>query len=170
MKQYWKYLKYVLEHKKNVYIQGRKLGLGVWQLLKHDLSKFSISEFGAYANYFFGNKEKTDKTKSAFDKAWQHHKNHNTHHWQNWFSNEHQASWNMPNDLAKEMVADWMAMTVKFHPDKDTHSETYIWYKSQKDIRLSGSTQKYVEFFFEYKYFTDDIAVLDKYSYVGSSK
>jgi hypothetical protein len=48
------YLKYIIEHKKNVFIEGRKLGLSRWQLLKHDLSKFSRSEFKQYRDYFFG--------------------------------------------------------------------------------------------------------------------
>ena len=54
MKTTIKYLKYIIEHKKNVFIEGRKLGLSRWQLLKHDLSKFSRSEFKQYRDYFFG--------------------------------------------------------------------------------------------------------------------
>ncbi len=54
MKKTFKYLHYIIEHKINVFIEGRKLGLGFWQLLKHDMSKFSRHEFKQYKGYFFG--------------------------------------------------------------------------------------------------------------------
>ena len=48
MKLYYEYLKYVLEHKKNVFKTCRKRGLKL-HALTHDLSKFSPSEFIPYA-------------------------------------------------------------------------------------------------------------------------
>ena len=53
MKKISNYIFYILEHKKNVLIEGRKLGLGFWQLLKHDFSKFSRDEFHQYKQNFF---------------------------------------------------------------------------------------------------------------------
>ncbi len=49
-----KYLSYIIEHKINVFVQGRKLDLGIWQLLIHDLSKLSRYEFKQYKKKFFG--------------------------------------------------------------------------------------------------------------------
>lgn len=54
MKENVKYLFYILEHKRNVFLEGRKLGVPTLQLLRHDLSKFSRHEFKAYRQKFFG--------------------------------------------------------------------------------------------------------------------
>lgn len=54
LKAHWAYLKYVAKHKKYVYEEGRKLGVGRWQLLKHDLSKLSPSEWSPYVRKFYG--------------------------------------------------------------------------------------------------------------------
>lgn len=52
--KYLKYLKYILKHKYYVAVECFKMGL-IWRGLVHDLSKLRLSEFGAYANYFYGN-------------------------------------------------------------------------------------------------------------------
>lgn len=54
LKMYWNYFKYVLEHKKNVFIECWKEGLYI-HAFTHDLSKFSILEFKSYAKKFYGN-------------------------------------------------------------------------------------------------------------------
>jgi len=55
MKKYLDYLKYVLEHKKNVFIECWKEGL-YFHAFTHDLSKLLPCEFFPYANYFYSDK------------------------------------------------------------------------------------------------------------------
>lgn len=69
---YWKYFKYIMEHKKNVFIECMILAKQYWNekywrksnrkaarelfvhAFTHDLSKFSSKEFKAYAQFFHG--------------------------------------------------------------------------------------------------------------------
>ena len=124
MKQYVEYFKYVLEHKKNVFIEmwneerysyEKRM---IWYGLSHDLSKFSILEFKAYANWFHskdGIKNKNNDIvklamKQDFEKAWQHHKDKNKHHWNYWY----ERKLYMPYKYVRQMLIDWNAMSRKF--------------------------------------------------------
>lgn len=120
------YLWYVLVHKYWVFVFGRKLGVPVWRLVTHDLSKFSRAEWGPYARWFYSKAPNnrswyaiwkegeglnlpyelepytTARTlKRAFEHAWAHHWRNNLHHWEGWGGNA------MPETYVREMVADW---------------------------------------------------------------
>lgn len=84
---HWKYLKAVLRHKRFVYEEGRALGLGIWQCLIHDWTKFLPVMWGPYARAFYGPKNvKTGKPdgRPDFDRAWLFHQRWERHHWQAW--------------------------------------------------------------------------------------
>jgi len=53
------------------------------EVKSHDDSKLSVHEFTQYRNYFFP-AQGEEKDNSSFLVAWEHHKAHNEHHWQNW--------------------------------------------------------------------------------------
>jgi len=113
---YFKYLVYLLEHKKNVFICCFKRGL-YWHGLTHDLSKFLPDEFIPYARFFYG-KYSTEKQKQInkdFDKAWDKHKQRNKHHWE---SPLHKLGKDgeliMCEKYIKQMVCDLEAMALKF--------------------------------------------------------
>lgn len=163
MKKHWRNLVYVIEHKKNVFIEGRKLGLGIWQLLKHDLSKFSLIEWFGYANFFFNppygvhyknkedklfsNRVKNQKIRAAFNLAWLNHKHKNKHHWQYWLDIKDKkiVAIKMPKRYMLEMLADWNAVSRKFHPDKPRREATFERYQEQTDIILHNRTRFTVE-------------------------
>ncbi len=149
MKQYFKNLNYILEHKRNVYIEGRKLGVGRIQLLKRDLSKLTSNEFTQYARSFFGAK-KSDKIDSDMNLAWLNHKHKNKHHWQYWLDikNKEIVPLEMPSKYFLEMLADWNAMSRKFHPDIDRHDATYRWFSEQTDIILHPNNLSWLEYYF----------------------
>lgn len=151
LKIYWKYFKYVMEHKKNVFLECWFDGGVSLHAFTHDLSKFSPKEFFAYANWFHsrcGVKYKLgqnlceydDSThidlKRDFEKAWQHHKDHNKHHWNYW--NERQCD--MPNRYVNQMIIDWKAMGRKFG---DTAQEFYL--KNFDNIKLTSGVRLSVE-------------------------
>lgn len=130
MKMYYRYLKYILEHKKNVFIEcinlakeylnekydkkyNRKLAKQlIIHAFTHDLSKFSSKEFKPYAVKFFGNDVeyayKHDYIEEQFNKAWEHHYKHNKHHPEYW------AGKDMPFKYIRFMVCDLKAMSRKF--------------------------------------------------------
>lgn len=110
MKKYWDYFKYVMEHKKNVFIECMKEGL-ILHAFTHDLSKFSPLEFFAYANHDFS----SDKYDEKFERAWVHHQKRNKHHWNYWVVDAYKRkAIRMPTKYVKQMVCDWRAMSRKF--------------------------------------------------------
>ncbi|MCF8002324.1 MAG: DUF5662 family protein [Halanaerobiales bacterium] len=104
-----KYLLYILEHKWNVFKVAIKKGHYL-HALTHDISKFSGSEFWAYAAYFYKDKE---KYKHQFEMAWRHHYFNNKHHWQHWIDREGKPI-EIPDQYIEQMIIDWEAMGLKF--------------------------------------------------------
>ena len=114
IKKHSNYLKYILCHKYYVAVECFKQGL-IWRGIIHDWSKFLPSEWFAYADYFYG-----ERDESAFDSAWEHHKKFNDHHWEYWtISQDNPRSLRSLRSLATlpmsypaivEMLCDWMAM------------------------------------------------------------
>ena len=52
-------------------------------IANHDLSKLDKEEFTAYRDNFYPlSEESKQANKEEFDKAWEHHKENNAHHWQ----------------------------------------------------------------------------------------
>jgi len=133
IKQYYNYLKYILEHKKNVFktCWRRKLYL---HAITHDLSKLNPKEFIPYAEWFYGyhgiklekeyNHEQLNngmscisnnylECKRNFDKAWEHHYQNNHHHWDYWLD-EKGVPQRMDSKYLNQMICDWEAMSLKF--------------------------------------------------------
>jgi hypothetical protein len=140
MRAHWAYFKYVMRHKWFVLLAGRKIGVGWWQLLVHDFSKFSFAEWGAYVRSFYNPdgtkrdwKSRTARETAEFDWAWNHHQKTNPHHWQYWVltTDSDEPRYRvlpMPYKFVKEMVADWVgagrAITGRI--------EVHEWYKANR--------------------------------------
>lgn len=106
-----KYAWLTIKHKWFVFRAGRRLGVPVLRLLKHDLSKFGLAELVHYGRAFFGPADQP----MDFSKCWLHHQNHNDHHWEYWILRTNHdldsgslRSVPMARDATTEMVADWM--------------------------------------------------------------
>lgn len=151
---YWQYFKYVIEHKKNVFIECWKEGLYL-HAFTHDMSKFLPCEFIPYAKWFYedygiqlekdyGYERMNDgrsclsreylKRKHNFEKAWEHHYKHNKHHWDYWVDN------NMPINYIRQMICDWAGMSRKFG---DSAQEYYL--KHYEEFNMTRDTRFYVE-------------------------
>ena len=146
------YLKYIDEHRNNIYFAFRQhgqriclmlslIGLSYHKLRKriaeHDISKYASEEFDAYRNNFFP-KEGEEKDAFAFQKAWHHHYSVNDHHWQYWVKNGKAEE--MDRIALAEMILDWEAMSFKFK------SNPVDWYQKNKDeIILERHTRELVE-------------------------
>lgn len=102
-----------IKHKYYVYLAGRRLGVGWWQLVIHDWTKFTPAEYPHYQRQFFG--DKGDPV--GFARAWLHHQNHWPHHWEYWITRTNHAQGAqagivddclpMPEIYVREMLADW---------------------------------------------------------------
>lgn len=134
------YLDYIEEHYNNVQkaweeVQSKckdilfavdRFGMLDFAVEGHDLSKLDKEEFVHYREHFYPTEYETTQKTFIKDKpyyvplqidyfgdAWEHHKKVNTHHWENWTTD---------NSLSEEikvlccihMVCDWMAMSYKF--------------------------------------------------------
>ena len=109
----------------------------------HDLSKFSGSEFWAYANYFYKDKERYSH---EFEKAWRHHYLNNPHHWQYWINKNGEPE-EIPTKYLKQMIADWEAMALKFG---DTAQQYYL--NNYRNINLEYNTRLMLEYMLDLNY------------------
>jgi len=145
---YEKYVARVEEHIHAVrdacHLVGR---ITLVQMAEHDLSKYSEEEFIPYAQYFFPDPKDTiadeimkkGRTR-AFQIGWLHHVHHNPHHWQHWINGN--TILPMPNQFAREMVADWMGAS-QVYSGKGDMSE---WLgKNWPTLILHPDTRTYVE-------------------------
>ena len=138
----WRYLKYILAHKRFVFQAGLKFRVPIWRLIIHDYSKFFPVEWIAYREFFYG--ERTQVVKDAFRIAWLHHIHLNKHHWNYWVYVDEGSTpiLEMPEIYLREMMADWWgagrAITGRWRADE--------WYEENRDkIVLHPKTQAEVE-------------------------
>jgi hypothetical protein len=92
------------------------------EIKNHDVSKMSPEEFIPYQQQFAPVGDKPLKDNPVFLKAWEHHKEHNPHHWENWT----QRVESFPNENACHcvvMVCDWMAMGFAFGDTAESYYE-----------------------------------------------
>ena len=99
---------------------------------EHDLSKFSSEEFIRYCEEFYPIDGSSGGDHAAFKKAWEHHKENNQHHWENWTAKEFYDPYEAEMHCVC-MVVDWMAMGLTFG---DTAKEYYE--KNEMRIGLPG--------------------------------
>lgn len=79
------HFKTITKHRNKVIVHCYKAGI-LWQGLRHDLSKYTPTEFIPGVKYYTGKKspnegEREDK---GYSLAWLHHKGRNRHHFEYW--------------------------------------------------------------------------------------
>lgn len=108
-----------------------------WRGIKHDLSKYSPTEFFESARYWTGtsspiNEAKKDK---GYSLAWLHHRGRNTHHWAYWADNfsEGTTIYPMPKDDFIEMVCDFLGAGRAYSGDHFSYSNERAWWLRERD-------------------------------------
>jgi hypothetical protein len=152
VRQYIKYLGYLLRHKWYVTVECLKHGL-VWRGLTHDLDKFLPSMFVAYADQFYDpDGSKRSKTRNAdgsydptstgnlpFELAFFHHTRRCDHHWQYWVQATdlgEELVRPMLKGAVKEMVCDWIgAGRAQGTPDT-----LFWWQANSRKMRFAKET------------------------------
>lgn len=156
MIEYWLHFKYTMRHKWYVMCYCFQEGL-YWQGITHDLSKFTLSEFPQYAQYYFT--EETDKKYAMFCAARRHHETHNPHHWEHWIKTSSECVfgimlpvryiYNMPDKYVLEMICDWRAAgKAKGTSDGSFKSATLYYEQSKHRMTLSDATRRKLEAIF----------------------
>ena len=75
----------ITKHRHKVIYHCFKCGI-LWQGLRHDLSKYSMTEFIPGARYYLGDRSPTEAERRTigYSAAWLHHKGRNKHHYEYW--------------------------------------------------------------------------------------
>ena len=131
----------ITKHRHAVIRNCRRAGI-LWQGLRHDLSKYSPTEFIPGVKYYVGTRspnelERMDKGYSA---AWLHHKGRNRHHFEYW-SDYHPVERRvgpvkMPLRYVIEMVCDRMAASKIYLGDKYTDASALEYFVHGKSHRV----------------------------------
>ena len=81
----WNHFRTSTRHRHLVIRHCWKAGI-FWQGLRHDLSKYSPTEFLPGARYYQGNRSPNEKEREVlgYSVAWMHHKGRNKHHFEYW--------------------------------------------------------------------------------------
>ena len=143
---------YLMKHMNSVNIAFKwlkkylpELVADVTHISSHDISKYSIEEYNAYDDYFYG-EEHTEEVEKAFNLAWLHHIHNNPHHWQHWVLINDDPdlgimALDMPYDYIIEMIADWWSFSFK----TGNLYSMFDWFDEHVNYMiLSDKTQKIV--------------------------
>jgi hypothetical protein len=145
-----KHFKLITTHKYYVFKNCYKAGL-IWRGIKHDLSKYSPTEFLESVRYFSGNRSPIDNCKevNGWSKAWMHHKGRNTHHYEYWQDNFDKGGepLQMPYEDALEMVCDYIAAGQAYMKKDFSYSGEYDWWlnKTARGIAMHPKTLQFVD-------------------------
>jgi hypothetical protein len=139
-----RYIVMLMRHKRWVWHYGRKLGVGRWQLLKHDLSKLTPSELPYYAVWKSGGDWNTCLTALAIN----HHHKRNPHHWEYWvlqsehFGMKDNTALDIPQRYILEMCADWLAAARAHDGKQPTSIAEWTWFqKNFWAMKISSLTR-----------------------------
>ena len=165
------HFKTVCIHKYWVFYYAYKCGI-VWRGLKHDLSKFSYTEFSESIKYYTGTGSPIDKCKkiNGVSYAWLHHKGRNDHHYEYWQDNFDNGGnpVKMPYKCVLEMLCDYLAAGRAYQKDKFTYKSEFKWFinKISNNIAMDLRTKVFIYTSLEHlacyeKYEDDTMNILD---------
>ncbi len=135
-----KHFKTITKHRHRVIYHCFKVGIP-WQGLKHDLSKYSLTEFLPGAKYFVGvrSPNELEREDKGYSTAWLHHKGRNRHHFEYWQDavpgqQKPLCPVEMPVKYVAEMFCDRVAAS-KIYKGKSYHNGcAYEYFAAKKDI------------------------------------
>lgn len=154
-----RFLHATIVHKWHVYCAGRRLGIGRWQLLIHDLDKFLPRMHRPYGRYFYALPgadwlkavlDRSEESRLGMSLAWLRHVQSWGHHWQCWVLVNGASvvavgrggatagvppiqALPMPEKYVREMLADWMGAGRAYDGKYPESIETWGWWQQNKD-------------------------------------
>ena len=121
----YQHFKTITRHRHEVIRNCFKAGIP-WQGLRHDLSKYSWTEFSEGARYWQGNRSPNDREREVkgYSESWMHHKGRNRHHYEYWTDyspvDKKIVPVEMPLRYVVEMFCDRVAASKIYQGDKYT--------------------------------------------------
>ncbi len=140
LKQVFQHFNTITRHRHKVIIHCAKAGI-FWQGLRHDLSKYSPTEFWPSVKYYQGfrspiEKEREEKGMSV---VWMHHQGRTRHHfeyWKDYNPESHRIEpVEMPIRYVIEMICDRVAASKIYYGDKYTNDTPLNYLRTAKHIR-----------------------------------
>ena len=131
----------ITKHRHKVISHCAKAGI-LWQGLRHDLSKYSPTEFLAGARYYQGTRSPNEAEREAYgySKAWLHHKGRNRHHFEYWFDYDPVTKTNqpvkMPLNYVIEMFCDRVAASKIYQGKNYTDRHPLEYFLKAKGTRV----------------------------------
>ena len=148
LQRFWGHLRTVTRHRHKVIVHCAHAGI-LWQGLRHDLSKYSPTEFWQGVRYYTGkhSPNEDERRSCGYSIAWMHHKGRNLHHWEYWtdFSMETRTyvSMPMPRKYLAEMICDRMAASKTYLGEKYTDASPleYLMHGKARDAMNKETEQ-----------------------------
>ena len=124
-----------------------------WQGLRHDLSKYSPTEFLPGARFYQGSRSPNEKERElyGYSKAWMHHKGRNKHHFEYWTdylpATKCLTPIKMPLRYVVEMLCDRIAASKIYQGDRYTDAHPLAYFqKGKADRMIHPETSEFLEF------------------------
>lgn len=130
----------ITRHRHAVIAHCIRAGIG-WQGLRHDLSKYSLTEFLPGARYYQGNRSpnEVEREMYGYSPAWLHHKGRNRHHFEYWTdynpATKRVEPVKMPLRYVAEMFCDRVAASKIYQGDAYTPRHPLAYYLRGKPRR-----------------------------------
>lgn len=141
IKNAFKHFSKICQHKKWVFHYCYRAGI-TWRGIKHDLSKFSPTEFWESVKYYQGTSSPIDAAKKAqgWSKAWMHHKGRNTHHYEYWVDNHDNGGKPliMPFKDTLELLCDYLGAGRAYMGKNFSYTAEHKWWlnKAEKPLAM----------------------------------
>ena len=150
-KKLFGHLHTIARHRHKVIHNCARAGI-LCQGLKHDLSKFSPTEFIPGVKYYTGDRSPNEGERRdiGYSKAWIHHKGRNKHHYEYWqdinTKTKRYAFYPMPYKYLAEMFCDRVAASKVYRGEEYTDSDALNYFLSggAKDM-MDPETRKDLE-------------------------
>ena len=139
--KFWGHLSTVTRHRHRVIAHCARAGI-LWQGLRHDLSKYSPTEFWQGVKFFDGTHSPTEDERRTlgYSLAWMHHKGRNRHHFEYWTDYSMDGSGisgvEMPKKYVAEMFCDRLAASKVYRGQDFQPGDPYQFFQYGKKKRL----------------------------------
>lgn len=148
----WKHFSTITRHRHKVIAHCYKAGI-FWQGLRHDLSKYSPTEFIPGARYYTKGKSPNEKERRihGFSRAWLHHQGRNKHHFEYWVDynpkTKRKEPVPMPTRYLVEMFCDRVAASKIYYGADYDEAKPYEYFDRGRQRRFvdEGTSRKLEE-------------------------
>lgn len=147
----FRHFKTITKHRHKVIAHCARAGI-LWQGLRHDLSKYSPTEFLPGARYYQGTRSPNEGEREAYgySLAWMHHKGRNRHHFEYWTDYDPKTRQvepvKMPLRYVVEMFCDRVAAS-KIYQGKNYTDDSALQYflRGKAHRRIHPETSELLE-------------------------